>query len=238
MIKKAFLLAAALPAVCNAGAVPVAIDVGHFLARPGATSAYGVPEFEYNQSLAAVIAARLTAAGVPVRLIGYRGEMEDLRARAPQAEAAGARFFLSIHHDSVKAEYQQPWVWNGREQLYSTHASGFSLFVSRLNPRLAESLACASGIGAALRAAGLKPTAHHAETAPGVGGRPWADEANGVYFYDNLVVLKTSTVPAVLFEAGVIVHPDEARELATAGRRDLAAAAVESGLRACGVITP
>ncbi len=49
-----------------------------------------------------------------------------------------------------------------------------------------------------------------------MGGRPWADEANGVYFYDNLVVLKTSTVPAVLFEAGVIVHPDEARELATA----------------------
>ena len=70
MIRNAFLLAAALPAVCCAGAVPVAIDVGHFLARPGATSAYGVPEFEYNQSLAAVIAARLTAAGVPVRLIG------------------------------------------------------------------------------------------------------------------------------------------------------------------------
>ena len=38
--------------------------------------------------------------------------------------------------------------------------------------------------------------------APGV-GRPWADELNGVYYYDNLVVLKTATVPAVLFEAGV-----------------------------------
>lgn len=237
-MRRRLLLAALAALATTAQAATVAVDVGHFLDKPGATSAYGVPEFEYNQSLAAVIAARLTAAGVPVRLIGYRGEMEDLRARAPQAEAAGARFFLSIHHDSVKAEYQQPWVWNGREQLYSTHASGFSLFVSRLNPRLAESLACASGIGAALRAAGLKPTAHHAETAPGVGGRPWADEANGVYFYDNLVVLKTSTVPAVLFEAGVIVHPDEARELATAGRRDLAAAAVESGLRACGVIAP
>lgn len=40
---------------------PVAIDVGHYLARSGATSAYGVAEFEYNHSLAAVIAARLAA---------------------------------------------------------------------------------------------------------------------------------------------------------------------------------
>lgn len=236
MIRKAFLLAAALPVVCNAGAVPVAIDVGHFLARPGATSAYGVVEFEYNQSLAAVIAARLTAAGVPVRLIGFQGEMEDLRARAPQAEAAGARFFLSIHHDSVKAEFQQPWIWQGQEQLYSDYASGFSLFVSRKNPRLDESLACASAIGAALRGAGLRPTPHHAEVATGV-GRPWADELNGVYYYDNLVVLKSATVPAVLLEAGVIVHPAEAAELATAARRTLTADAVARGLRECGVTT-
>jgi len=32
------------------------------------------------------------------------------------------------------------------------------------------------------------------------------------------------------------VHPDEARELATAERRALSAAAVERGLKDCGVI--
>lgn len=215
------------------GATPVAVDVGHFLAKPGATSAYGVSEFEYNQALAAVIAARLSADGVPVRLIGYQGEMADLYARAPQAEAAGAQFLLSVHHDSVKAEYQQTWLWQGREQRYSEYASGFSLFVSRKNPRLAESLACASAIGAALRAAGLQPTPHHAEAA-GI-GRPWADQENGVYYYDNLVVLRTATVPALLLEAGVIVHPREAAELATPARRALTAEAVASGLRRCGV---
>mgnify|MGYP000376077311 CR=1 FL=1 len=185
MIRMLFGVVLAALALGASGAQPVAIDVGHYLAKPGATSAYGVPEFEYNQSLAAVIAARLEADGVPVRLIGFRGEMEDLYARAPQAEEAGAQFLLSIHHDSVKAELQQPWIWNGREQRYSTYASGFSLFVSRKNPRLAESLACASAIGAALRAAGLKPTAHHAEVASGI-GRPWADETNGVYYYDDM----------------------------------------------------
>ena len=138
VLVSAVLLQGSVTAVA---AQPVAIDVGHYLAKPGATSAYGVPEFEYNQSLAAVIAARLEADGVPVRLIGFRGEMEDLYARAPQAEEAGAQFLLSIHHDSVKAEFQQPWVWRGQEQLYSDYASGFSLFVSRKNPRLDQSLA-------------------------------------------------------------------------------------------------
>jgi N-acetylmuramoyl-L-alanine amidase len=52
----AALLQASVTAVA---ALPVAIDVGHYLARPGAISAYGVTEFEYNHALAAVIAARL-----------------------------------------------------------------------------------------------------------------------------------------------------------------------------------
>lgn len=225
-----WLALVATPALAG---VPVAVDVGHYRDKPGATSAYGITEFEYNHTLAGVIAARLTAAGTPVRLIGYRGEMTDLRARPREAEAAGAGFFLSVHHDSVKAEYQQTWLVDGKEQRYSEYARGFSLFVSRKNPRLAESLACASSIGAALRAAGLKPTPHHAEAA-GI-GRPWADETNGVYYYDNLVVLKTSTVPAVLLEAGVIVHPAEAIELATPERRALTASAVARGLAACGV---
>ncbi|MDD3327121.1 MAG: N-acetylmuramoyl-L-alanine amidase [Zoogloea sp.] len=221
-------------AATGAQAATVAVDVGHFLAKPGATSAYGVPEFEYNHSLAAVIAARLAAGGVAVRLIGHRGEMADLHARPREAEEGGAGFLLSIHHDSVKAHQLTPWVWRGRELAHSESASGFSLFVSRRNPQLAQSLACASAIGAALRAAGLRPTPHHTVGADGV-DRPWADELNGVYYYDNLVVLKYTRLPGVLLEAGVIVNRDEERELASPARRALTADAVAAGLSACGV---
>ena len=222
--------------VTAVAAVPVAIDVGHYLERPGAISAHGVTEFEYNHALAAVVAARLAGDGVPVRLIGHRGEMADLWARPREAEAAGAGFFLSIHHDSVKEEYLQPWTWNGRALRYADGFAGFSLFVSRLNPRLDESLACASAIGAALRGAGLPVATHHGVSSVGV-ERPWADEANGVYYYDNLVVLKGATIPAVLLEAGVIVNRDEERALAGAERRALTAAAVAQGLARCGVVT-
>lgn len=229
-------LASALCTVAATGAraATVAVDVGHFLAKPGATSAYGVPEFEYNHSLAAVIAARLAAGGAAVRLIGHRGELADLHARPREAEEGGADFLLSVHHDSVKAHLLEPWTWRGRELLHSEAASGFSLFVSRRNPQLAQSLACASAIGAALRAAGLWPTPHHGVSAEGV-SRPWADEVNGVYYYDNLVVLKYSRLPGVLLEAGVIVNRDEERALATPARRALTADAVAAGLAACGV---
>lgn len=218
-----------------AAATVVAIDVGHYLERPGAISAYGVTEFEYNHALAAVLAARLASDGAPVRLIGQRGEMADLWARPAQAEAAGAGFFLSIHHDSVKEEYLQPWTWNGRALRHSERFAGFSLFVSRLNPRLAESLACASAIGAELRQAGLPVATHHGLSSEGV-ARPWADETNGVYFYDNLVVLKAASMPAVLLEAGVIVNREEERALAGAARRALTAEAVRRGLGRCGVM--
>ena len=104
-------------AATGAQAATVAVDVGHFLAKPGATSAYGVPEFEYNHSLAAVIAARLAADGVAVRLIGHRGELADLHARPREAEEGGATFLLSVHHDSVKAHMLEPWVWRQCSQL-------------------------------------------------------------------------------------------------------------------------
>lgn len=234
MLTPAAGLALSLMALQAMAGVPVAVDVGHYLDKPGAISAHGITEFEYNHTLAAVIAARLTDAGTPVRLIGHRGEMADLRARAHEAEAAGAGFFLSVHHDSVKEQYLQPWIWQGRALRHAEGFAGFSLFVSRLNPRLDESLACASAIGAALRRAGLPVATHHGVSSEGV-ARPWADEANGVYFYDNLVVLKTATVPAVLLEAGVIINRDEERALATPERRALTAEAVVDGLQHCGV---
>lgn len=235
MLTLAAGLALSLMALQAMAGAPVAVDVGHYLDKPGAISAHGITEFEYNHALAAVIAARLADAGTPVRLIGHRGEMADLRARPREAEAAGAGFFLSVHHDSVKEQYLQPWVWQGRALRHAEGFAGFSLFVSRLNPRLDASLACASAIGAALRRAGLPVATHHGVSSEGV-ARPWADEANGVYFYDNLVVLKTATVPAVLLEAGVIINRDEERALATPERRALTAEAVVDGLQHCGVV--
>ena len=216
--------------VWPAMALTIALDVGHSLAHPGATSARGVPEFAFNQALALVVRHMLEQQGLQVQVIGAKGDMHDLRARTHVA--AGADFFLSLHHDSVQPQYLEAWIPAGTPHRFSDHFSGFSLFVSRANPGLSTSLACASQLGAALRHAGFTPSTHHAEPIPGE-SRPFADRLNGVHYFDNLVVLKTATQPALLLEAGIIVNRTDELALQQPAVREKIAAAIASVLDTC-----
>jgi N-acetylmuramoyl-L-alanine amidase len=213
----------------------VAIDVGHSRARPGAISAYGKSEFGFNLALAKSVYDALSAHGLRALQIGHEGNSTDLENRTRIANHAGAKFFLSIHHDSVQPQFLKPWHWQGETHRYSDHASGFSLFISRKNPFPAASLDCAAAIGRALKQTGLQKSSHHAEPIFGE-SKEWADEKNGVYYYDDLVVLKTAKMPAVLLEAGVIVNREEEHRLETAEMRNLIATAVHAGLLNCNVL--
>jgi len=201
-------------------AAAVAVDVGHYAAEPGVISASGRPEFEYNLDLSQRVKADLEALGLKVRLIGERGDYAVLHYRT--RDAAGADLFLSIHHDSVK------------ERLLPRAAefSGFSLFVSRGNGHVDRSLACASAIGARMRAAGFAPSRYHADGVLGE-NRAFADETNGVHYYDNLAVGKTAPMPSVLFEAGVIVNPAEDAKLRDPQVQARIARAVAEGTKQC-----
>lgn len=57
----------------------------------------------------------------------------------------------------------------------------------------------------------MKPTLHHAEKIAGE-NRELLDPINGIYVFDDLVVLKNSDAPAVLLEAAVIVNPDDEKK--------------------------
>jgi N-acetylmuramoyl-L-alanine amidase len=213
----------------------LAIDAGHSKTKSGATSAYGETEFSFNTALATTISDALVQQAVNVLRIGHDGDMIDLTQRTALANNASAAFFLSIHHDSVQPQYLKSWQWQGKTQHYSDYAAGFSLFVSRKNPQLASSLRCASAIGSALKQQGFQPSAHHAEKIAGE-NRAWADEKNGVYYFDDLIVLKTATMPAVLLEAGVIVNRQEAQYLQQTQTRTAIASAIETALKNCAVL--
>jgi N-acetylmuramoyl-L-alanine amidase len=213
-----------------ASAAAIAIDVGHYLKEPGAISARGVPEFEYNLRLAREVAAALHAAGHRTVLIGDDGLSANLGSRAPRA--AGMDLFISIHHDSVQPRFLVPWEHEGAVRLYSDRFAGYSLFVSRLHPNVKSSLACASAIGAALNGAGFTASRYHADPVVGE-NRPFADEPNGVHYFDNLAVLKTAGVPALLFEAGVIVNRDEEIRMRDPAARARIAAAIVQGVNRC-----
>jgi N-acetylmuramoyl-L-alanine amidase len=198
----------------------VAVDVGHYAAEPGVVSASGVPEFEYNLALALDVKTALENLQIQTRLIGEKGDYRVLQQRT--REARGADLFVSIHHDSVKE----------RLLPQANRFSGFSLFVSRRNPQAQKSLACASAIGARLRGAGFVPSRYHADPVLGE-SRPFADEANGVHYYDNLAVAHTAKMASVLVEAGVIVNRDEDGRMRDPEVRHEIAAAVAAGVRDC-----
>ena len=198
----------------------MAVDVGHYAAEPGVISARGRTEFEYNRALALEIKAELERAGRRVQLIGERGDYTVLHHRTRDAQ--GAALFVSIHHDSVKERFLPE----------ADRFSGFSLFISKFNPRAQKSLACASAIGAKLRAAGFTPSRYHADPELGE-ARPFADEANGVHYYDNLAVGRTAAMASVLLEAGVIVNREEEARMGNPEVRRRIAAAVAAGVGAC-----
>lgn len=189
----------------------VAVDAGHHPAAPGVTSASGRTELEYNLALREDVRSALEARGFAVRIIGQHVRLAD-RAR----EAAGAQLLVSLHHDSGK----------------SNSFAGFSLFISRRNADVGSSARCASAIGAELRASGLRTSRYHADPMPGE-NRPFADEVNGVHFFDNLAIARTATVPAVLVEAGVIINPEDERRVTSPAMRRGIADAVAAGVSRC-----
>lgn len=208
-----------------ADAAEVAVDVGHGLKDSGAISARGRAEFLFNADLARMLRGSLLDHALAVREINFDGAIGSLAERP--AQAAGSDFFISVHHDSVGESYLLPWVWEGQALTHTEVKRGFGIFVSALNPDIQTSLQCASAIGALLRRAGFSPSSWHGRK------HPAADAENGVWYYDNLVVLYRTTLPAVLFEAGVIKHREEELELLDAGLQARMADAVATGIAAC-----
>jgi len=93
-------------------------------------------------------------------------------------------------------------------------------------------LRCASAIGGELRKAGFKPSLYHADPVYGE-SRAFADAQNGVHYFDHLAVLRRASMPAVLFEAGVIVNREEENRLSDSKVQNDIAARVVDGIESC-----
>ncbi|MEM1059647.1 MAG: N-acetylmuramoyl-L-alanine amidase [Verrucomicrobiota bacterium] len=190
----------------------VAIDVGHSIKKPGAISARGRGEFYFNRDIARQLKAALEARGFRAFLINESGADISLLSRGQTARSKGADLFISVHHDAVNQKYYRQWEYDGQTRPYSDAFRGYSVFVSKKNPQAAESRRLGGLLAASMQAAGFTPTLHHNEPIPGE-NRPLINRDTGLYEFSDLVVLKTSRMPAVLLECGVIVHREEELEM-------------------------
>jgi len=207
----------------------VAIDVGHSPKAPGAVSARGVDEFVFNRSLANVLLQKIHRDGFAQAFIIDSTGM-TLEQRSQSAKQGQADLLISIHHDSVQPRYLSSWTYDGAVHHYSDRFHGYSLFVSTKNPQRDASLSFAQRVGSHLLGAGFTPTLHHAEHIRGE-NRQLIDRRRGIYIFDDLIVLKTAAVPAVLLECGVIVNRKEEERLGNKANQQEMAEAVAAGIK-------
>lgn len=195
----------------------IALDIGHTPLRGGAISARGVFEYQFNRRLVAELFAQLQAIGfIRAFVINPQGDEISLIHRSAEADQQKADLFLAIHHDSVKDRYLKNWEINGKTQKYCDDFHGYSIFISRKNAKADESAQFADKLGRALLDAGFTPTLHHVAQE----NRPILDRTKGIYAFDDLVVLKTAKMPALLLECGVIVNRAEEEKLNNAVYRE------------------
>ncbi|HTZ02760.1 MAG TPA: N-acetylmuramoyl-L-alanine amidase [Xanthobacteraceae bacterium] len=217
---------------CTRADFRVVVDVGHTVAVPGATSARGVSEYTFNLALGTKIKDALTTAGfrATTLMITATAPWRGLVERAARANAMHANLFIAIHHDSVPDNLLKSWQYEGQDQHYNDDYPGYAIFISNANPDRAASLQFGSLLGKELQARGEHYTPHYTLTLMGHRRRILVDAQNGVYRYDQLIVLRDTRMPAVLLEAGSIVNRDEELQLATPERQALTSAAVAAAV--------
>jgi N-acetylmuramoyl-L-alanine amidase len=213
---------------CQPSGFRVVLDVGHTARVPGADSARGVPEYTFNLQLADTVKQGLIAAGFSktVRLITATAPWTGLFERAARTNELHADLFIAIHHDSVPDNLMEKWEYNGEKHRFSDRFRGYSIFISDANADRKGSLAFGHLLGRELQARGMHYTSHYTLPLMGRHRHQLVDAEAGVYRYDQLVVLRSTLMPAVLLEAGSIVNRKEELELATAERRTQISAAV------------
>ena len=215
-------------ASCDRGQFRIVVDVGHTAASPGAVSARGVNEYDFNKRLATRVAHKLRDMGFgrTILLVTDGPSRRGLASRVARANESRADLFLSIHHDSVPDRMEQTWEFEGKKQHYNDQYPGHSIFVSLDNPNYQSSLLFATIVGKELKARGMQYTPHYTDAVMGSRRRLLVDPEAGVYRYDQLIVLRQTHVPAVLLEAGSIINRNEELLLAGSERQAVIAAAV------------
>jgi N-acetylmuramoyl-L-alanine amidase len=220
-------------AKCDPSKFRIVLDVGHTAISEGASSARNVAEFVFNLRLAQRIEEQLKADGFPqTRLLVTEGKgRASLVKRVAAANELHADLLLSIHHDSVPDAMLENWEFEGKKSHFSDRFSGYSVFVSRNNPDFKTSLKFAELVGKEMKAQGLQYAKQYTQAIMGRYQHPLLNKETGVYSYDQLVVLRSTRMPAVLLEAGSIINRDEELKMDLPERRDIISNAVATAVK-------
>lgn len=225
-----------VPAPLPAQAFRLLIDSGHDRQSPSVNGCRsGIPEYVFNDNLAGMLRDKLqTGTDISAALTREAEDCISLRGRARMTP--GFDLMVSIHHDSAQDTYLRPVMMGGKEKRCIVGPQGFCVYVSRKNPYPEASLLFARLISGFLVGKGLTPSTHHGEDIP---GERHVMIAPGVYYYDNLIVLKEGRCPAVLVEAAVLTnYKDEAEASSPQFQQKVTDALREAVTTYAGMVAP
>ena len=213
---------------CDRAKFRIILDVGHTKESYGALSSRHVPEFEFNLNLGKTHRGAIEGGWICRDFPdgdGRQGAAEPDDAGC-RANKRGADLFLSIHHDSVPGIYNESWEFEGKRRHFNDLFGGYSVFVSQRSPRYGESLRFAKLLGNQMASQDLIFARQYDQWFMGKYQRQLLDSDAGVYRYDELIVLKMTTMPAVLLESGSIINREEELVMASEAHKNKVATAV------------
>lgn len=193
----------------------ILLDPGHTPQFPGAIGCRGREEIHYNDEFVALLEKKLANLPNTKVLVTRKPGVEiELAERAELGNRSHVGLILAVHHDSANPKYLVESEKDGRksyclsEEFKKKFHTGFSLFVSKKNPLFERSLKFAEALGKEMVSANRPISDYHTEKLENE-NRVFINKRLGVYQYDDLIVLKKATVPAVLLEVGVISDPKD-----------------------------
>ena len=211
-MKYLLILALAFSSLFSESQFKVAIDIGHSISDPGCISSRGVTEYEFNKRMGYELYNILNNIGIYTFVVNPSGANIPLWKRSKLAEDNGADILLSIHHDNVREEHKKSWEYNGKDCKYCDTHQGYGLYISSKNSRYTESKILAAMIGQSMRNNNMRPNSINSKS-NGDTLRRLLDREIAMYNYKDLIVLKSSDIPSVLIENGVLSHRKEEQNL-------------------------
>jgi len=221
----------------------IVLDPGHEPSKGGAVSSCGVEEYKYNDEMVEALSRSLR----DYRIILTREKDREVDVNQPHlkshlnpeaqqqweknktlvsrpaiANQARARFFISIHHDSVPESELifDPALCQGKggrrisDSFKNAHTIGFDIFVNDRAPSnlSASSLKLAELIGSRFIKAGRTASNYHLSPFEPCTSCRVVDAASGIY-YKDLSVLRNIDTPAILIEIGNILDPEDEKRV-------------------------
>lgn len=211
----------------------IVLDPGHTPRQPGALGVRGKYEVDYNDHFTAMLADALKSAGYSVIITRKPDQNIGFLDRVTMANDTKPLLFLSIHHDSAQPKYLEKITISPRRKGYKTVKPivGYSIFTSKLNPASVKAYRFAEILGDHLLKLRRPPSLHHAEAIKGE-NRELLNKDLGIYRFDDLIVLKKATIPAVLLEIGVIVDAKDEAYISDYHNQDVLCKAIVAAIEA------